>query len=156
VVERVRAALEIEAESIGDRLLAARVQLRGRSEADGELRGDLELWRQEIRAVAMDTAASIWVEKVGFETQPALDVDRLLERDDPVANLVRAVRGSADDDGILSEIVEDLASLATRLPAEYRLLPGAIDFGSRDAVAELLPGVEKNLLPRLLGFREGA
>lgn len=154
VVERVRAALETEAESIGDRLLAARIRLGGRSTADGELRGDLELWRQQIRAAAMDCAASVWVEKISFETRPALDPTGLLERDHPVANLVRAVRAAGDDEGILAEIAGSLASLTARLPAEYRLLPDAVDLASRDGVAELLPGVEKILLSRLLGSRE--
>jgi DNA repair exonuclease SbcCD nuclease subunit len=171
VVERVRSALEREAEPIGDRLLAARVELRGPSAADGELRRDPEAWRQEIRAAAMDCGASIWVEKIVFETRPALDsaLDSALDptpesaldsdgrpgRDDPVANLLRAFRTAADDDAVLSEIVEDLASLTAKLPAEYRQLPGAIDFASRDGIAQLLPGVEKSLVPHLLRFREG-
>jgi exonuclease SbcD len=154
VVERVRAALEAEAEPVGDRLLAARVQLRGRSGADSELRSDLARWRGEIRVAAMDTGVSIWVEKIVFETQPDIDVDALMEGDDPIANLVRAVRGAAEDDGALSEIIESLESLRTKLPAEYRQLPEAIDLGSREGVTELLRGVEKNLLPRLLGMRE--
>lgn len=154
VVDRTRAALEIEAGSVGDRLLAARVQLRGRSAADSELRSDLVRWRQEIRAAAMDTGASIWVEKIVFETQPNIDVDALMAGDDPIANLVRAVRGAADDDRILSEIMESLESLTTKLPAEYRQLVGAVDLGSRAGVTELLQGVEKNLLPQLLGIRE--
>ena len=59
----------------------------------------------------------------------------------------------ADGDGALSEIIASLESLTSKLPAEYRRLPGAIDFGSRDGVTALLQGVEKNLLPRLLGIR---
>lgn len=156
VVDRVRAALEIAAESIGDRLLAVRVRLSGRSAADRQLRVDLERWREEIRAAAMDAGASIWVEKIVFETQPDLDVDALLQGDDPIANLLRAVRGAADDEGVLSEIVESLASLTTKLPVDYRQLPEAIDFGNRDDVAGLLREVEKNLLPHLLGIREQA
>lgn len=155
-IARVRAALETEAEPIGDRLLAARVQLRGRSAADGELRSDLERWREEIRAAAIGAGASIWVEKILFETQPALDLDALLQRDEPIANLLRAIRGAADDERVLSEIVERLESLAARLPADYRQLPEAVDFGNRDHVAELLRGVEKNLLPHLLGVRDQA
>jgi exonuclease SbcD len=154
VVDRVRAALEAEAESVGDRLLAARIQLRGRTAADSELRSDLVRWREEIRAAAMDTGASIWIEKIVFETQPDLDVDALIEGDDPVAHLIRAVRGVGDDDGALSEIIESMGSLTTKLPAEYRQLPGAVDLGSREGVTELLRGVEKNLLPKLLGIRE--
>jgi exonuclease SbcD len=154
VVDRVRAALEAEAESVGDRLLAARIQLRGRTAADSELRSDLVRWREEIRAAAMDTGASIWIEKIVFETQPDLDVNALIEGDDPVAHLIRAVRGVGDDDGALSEIIESMGSLTTKLPAEYRQLPGAVDLGSREGVTELLRGVEKNLLPKLLGIRE--
>ena len=154
VVDRVRAALEAEAEPVGDRLLAARIQLQGRTAADSELRSDLVRWREEIRATAMDTGASIWIEKIVFETQPDLDVDALIEGDDPIANLIRAVRGVGDDDDALSEIIEGMGSLTTKLPAEYRQLPGAVDLGSREGVTELLRGVEKNLLPKLLGIRE--
>jgi len=154
VIDRVREALELEAESVGDRLLAARIQLRGRSAADSELRSDLARWRGGIRAAAMDTATSIWVEKIVFETQPDIDVDALIAGDDPIANLVRAVRGVADDEGALSQIIESLESLTTKLPVEYRQLPEAIDLGSRDGLTELLQGVEKNLLPQLLGIRE--
>ncbi len=155
-IARVRAALEIEADQIGDRLLAARVRLCGRSAVDGEIRTDLKRWREEIRAAAMDAGASIWVEKIVFETQPDVDLDALLQRDDPIANLLRAVRGAADDEGVLSEIVESLESLTTKLPADYRQLPEAVDFGNRDDVADLLRDVEKNLLPHLLGIREQA
>ena len=109
---------------------------------------------EEIRAAAMDTGASIWVEKIVFETQPDLDVDALMEGDDPIAHLIRAVRGAADDDDALSEIMGSLKSLTTKLPAEYRQFSGAIDLESREGVSELLRGVEKCLLPQLLGIRE--
>lgn len=153
-VDRVRAALETLAEPIGDRMLAARVRLRGRSAADSELRADLERWRQEIRAIAMDTGASIWVEKIVFDTQPDLDLNAILQRDDPIANLMRTVRAAGDDGDALSEIMESLESLTTKLPAEYRLLPEAVDFGSRNGVSELLREVEKNLLSHLIEIRE--
>jgi len=152
-VERVRAILEVEAEPIGDRMLAARVQLRGRSAADSELRADPERWRQEIRAAVMDSGASIWVEKILFETEPVLDLEAVLNGDDPVGHLVRALRAAADDAEVLSEITASLESLASKLPAEYRQQPGATDFGSSAGVAELLPAVEGYLLPHLLGFR---
>jgi DNA repair exonuclease SbcCD nuclease subunit len=153
-IARVRDTLEISADQIGDRMLAARVRLVGRSAADGELRANPERWREEIRAAAMDAGAFIWVEKITFETQPDVDLDALLEHDDPISNLLKAVRGAAADEEVLSEIVESLESLTTKLPKEYRELPDAVNFGNPNDVAELLRDVEKNLLPHLLEIQE--
>jgi exonuclease SbcD len=153
-IDQVRSVLEGEADQIGDRLLAARVRLRGRCSADAELRSDRQRWREEIRAAAMDTGASIWVEKILFETQTALDLDALLRHDDPIANLVRAVRGAASDEEALKEVMGSLEALASKLPSDYRQLPDAINFQDPADVAKLLGGVEQDLLPRLLGIRE--
>lgn len=154
VISQVRQALEVEAEAAGDRLLATRVQLRGRSAADGELRSQTERWESEIRAAALDVSVPVWVEKVVFDTQPDLDPDVLIEGAGPISELLRSVRNASADDETLHEVIASLKNLAEKLPPEYRDLDDAMDLTSRDAAIALLAEVEKMLLPHLLSLEE--
>ena len=154
VVDQVRQALDVEAESAGDRLLAARVHLRGRSAADGELRAHGDRWENEIRAAALDASTAVWIERIAFDTQADIDVDTLIEGTGPVPELLRAVRGASADVDTLGEITEDLKSLAGKLPPEYRELDDAIDLTSRDTAVGLLVSVEQMLLPHLLSLED--
>lgn len=152
VVDRVRQALEVDAESAGDRLLAARVCLQGRSAADRDLRSHKARWDNEIRAAALDASAPVWIEKIAFDTRVDVDVTALIEGTGPVAELLRAIRRASDDDETLGEIIGSLKGLADKLPLEYRELDEALDLTSRDTAVALLAEIERTLLPHLLSL----
>ena len=96
----------------------------------------------EIRALALDTAADVWVEKVKLATTTVLDIDKLASRDDPIGRLITGLRETSKDDSSINELTESLNDLVRRLPAQYWGLEDAVDFRNPEAVKELLSSVE--------------
>ena len=150
VLELVSSRLAELAEGAGGRLLATRVFVRGRSPAHPDLAERPERWMNEIRALALDTAADVWIEKVKLATTTLLDIDKLASRDDPIGRLITGLRETSKDDSSINELTESLNDLVRRLPAQYWGLEDAVDFRNAEALKELLPSVEDFLLPRLL------
>ncbi len=69
ILVAVRAALASAIEAAGGRLLAARVDITGASEAHEALTGDPSKWREEILGLAIDLGGEgLWIEKTNFKT----------------------------------------------------------------------------------------
>jgi len=150
VLELVAGQLGNLAESADGRLLALRVVVTGRSAAHADFATRPKHWENQIRALALDSGAEIWVEKVKFATQTALDIDALAERDDPVGSLIRTLRDLSGDDPSLQDYAAVFGDLAQKLPAEYGELEDALDLRNPGGLKEMLQSVEGLLLPRLL------
>ncbi len=127
VLELVADGLAGLAESADGRLLAVRVLVTGQSAAHADLATRPEHWENQVRALALDSGADIWVEKVKLATQTALDIEALAQRDDPVGSLIRTLRELSSDDLSLQDFTNVFADLAQRLPAEYGELEDALD-----------------------------
>ena len=157
VVGLVRERLEEELQDADGRPLAARVVISGVSEAHDALQDDSERWESEIRSAANDLAGErVWVEKVLFRTDPAIDIEALLARDDAVGQVVRSLRSLPTDEVRIEALIAELADLRHKLPNEVRdpEYDGGLRLDDREQLVEMVQDVERLLIPRLLQ-REG-
>jgi exonuclease SbcD len=150
VLELVADRLGSLAGSADGRLLAVRVLITGRSAAHADFANRPQHWENQIRALALDSGADIWVEKVKFATETALDMEALAQRDDPVGSLIRTLRTLSGGGPSHQEYADVFGDLARRLPAEYGDLEDALDLRDPGRLEEMLRSVEGLLLSRLL------
>lgn len=151
-VALAKAALGRSAAQAGGRLLAARVVLRGNTAAQRELAGDPERYAAELRAAALDVAeGEVWLEKIAFETQGALDAATLSVRDDAIGQLAGSLVGLLDDREALLELPKVLDDLKAKLPREAFEGPDGVRFDDADFMRGLVAEVRELLLSRLLG-----
>ena len=153
-VERMRGTIEDAVVSIADgRLLACRIELRGRTEAHGPLLAAEARLLAEARACAQgigDDAA--WVEKVVVATDPIAGPAALAEREDALGELQLMLGKASADDALVEQLKRDVGELTRRLPHELRaevedkVLQAAID----DDYAGLIDLVTPYLSARLL------
>ena len=153
-VERMRGTIEDAVSSIADgRLLACRIELRGRTEAHGPLLAAEARLLAEARACAQgigDDAA--WVEKVVVATDPIAGPAALAEREDALGELQLMLGKASADDALVEQLKRDVGELTRRLPHELRaevedkVLQAAID----DDYAGLIDLVTPYLSARLL------
>ncbi|GAB3354867.1 DNA repair exonuclease [Giesbergeria giesbergeri] len=141
------------AQQVGERPLAVRVQLQGRSTVHTALLAQPTQLRQEVlaQAIALD-AERLWIEKVCVQTQapvqvPAHQGDGLAA----LATLHGLALGALEDADFLQELRRGLAPLWGRLPAEVlaaspelqALRDGPIETLLADTLPLLLARVEQ-------------
>lgn len=151
IYERVRESLAGELAAADGRPVAARLQLVGTSVAHRRLHAEREHWIQEFRALATGLGgAGLWLEKVEFQTRPALTIDDALARDDALSGLLRSIRDLQLDSVALHTLEDEVAALRQKLPPE--LLHGAESYDPTDArqMQHALAEVKELLLNRLL------
>ncbi len=139
---------------VGDRVLAARVQLRGEGPLHRLLAARSDTVEQELRNFALQASnGRAWLEKIEFRTRPPLDLDRIAKRDDPVGLLVRELREIAADPALLRAVAEEaLSDLLRKLPVDLR---AAARLDEVADLSDLLGEVESDLLARLAGEEGG-
>ena len=159
VVDRARDALQKQGEACSDRLLAARLVIRGSTRANGVIRNDVEHFVAQLRAAAIDGLGDgVWLEKVAVETRSTFDLAQVREEAGAVGHLARRLATIKDDPKELAELVAVFAELDKKLPAELREGEGALVLGDPATLRAIVEDVEQTLLPRLLESpgREGA
>ncbi|HCP47305.1 MAG TPA: DNA repair exonuclease [Deltaproteobacteria bacterium] len=131
------------------RMVAARVEVTGCTAAHGELNRRRLRWENQLRARATDlNGDDLWLEKVRVRTRPVEDVQRLMEREDALGGVLRAVTSLQQVDG--NEWVEEFKDLRTTLPAEFGRSDEWLQIDDPKALTELLGEVKELLLSRLL------
>lgn len=156
VVDRARDALAAEATEAGERLLAARISVRGATRANARLRADQERFVSELRAsAAAGLGDRVWVEKILVETRSTFDLGRLREEANAVGHLARRLAAIKDDPAELALVGQVLADLDKKLPAELREGDGALTLTDPAFLRGLVEEVEQTLLPSLLEGGEG-
>lgn len=152
VAQLAKQALTTALNQGGGRLLAARLQLVGRSKAHAELTRDVDRTRAQIQSVANDlSTGDVWIEDVRLRTTVPLDLELLKGRDDAIGHLLRALAESTENVETALLLENDLAELARALPAEFRKEALDIELHDEAQARELLNSVNQLLLPRLLG-----
>jgi DNA repair exonuclease SbcCD nuclease subunit len=151
VVDRVRAALAEEAGSADGRLVAARVVVEGATRAHAALAAEPERWETQIRLAATEAGGEeLWIERVELATSLAVDLDRILERDDAVGQVLRGLRALRDDSAEQAALLEVFADLRGKLPFEARDGLDGIRLDDPRVIREALDDVERLLVPELL------
>ncbi len=151
IFERVREALQQALDEANGRPVAARLVLQGSTPVHSTLLSDSNHWIQEYRALAAGlSGAGIWLEKVALETRQAVAMDELLERDDALGGLLRAIHAMEIDTTGIQELAEEVTVLRQKLPPE--LLSGEERYDPADPryLAGLMEDVKELLMHRLL------
>jgi len=151
-VGRIRDALEQAVGRQADgRLLACRVELRGRTAAHGQLVAAEEHLLAEARSVALGLGVeAAWVERVIVATRP--ETEAQAARSDALGELQRMLEEAHADAGLLERLSEDPGQMLQRLPHAVRAeieadstLSAALEGDQRALIAAVLP----HLLARL-------
>jgi len=117
VIERVREDLLQERDRHGDRLVAARVTIVGRTEAHNVLVQDLVGHQERVRAdlqAADSDEERLWLEKVRFSTRSTFDLDALRTEEGPMGELLRTLGEIAADEEALASLASTLDGLAKK------------------------------------------
>jgi exonuclease SbcD len=120
VLERFAAALQEAEQKSGDRPLAVRVLVQGRTPAHSDLLAEPDRWIQEFRAVALDLAGSVWIEQVRFLTSARDDSSDSASTEGALGEILACVNEIRDDEALLRELAEELAVVRSKLPEELR------------------------------------
>jgi len=154
VVERIRVGLERVSRTEADgRLLACRVELRGRTPWHDPLVADADGLLAEARAAALGLGVdAAWIERVVVATQAERGADTLAARDDALGALQQMLDQAAADPELLAQLAEDPGQMLRHLPHPVRvdvdpdsLLQAALD----EDPAALIAGVRPFLASRL-------
>ncbi len=153
-VERIRDALEDAVSDASDgRLLACRLELRGRSEIHERLVASEAYLLAETRALALGLGEDVaWIEKVVIATEPVIDPATRAAREDSIGALQRALRDAAADPDLLDQLQADVGEMVRRLPHEARtevddeILEAAIEGDYGGLIAKVMPYLSARLM----------
>ena len=157
IYEQVREGLQSASDTAEGRPVAVRLVLQGACFAHSTLHADRERWVQEYRALATGLGgAGIWLEKVSIETKPPVSVDEVLERDDALGGLLRAIRDMELDTSALDQLADEISALRQKLPAELLGGDDPYDPTKLEVLKETLEDIKELLVNRLLSTEKGA
>jgi exonuclease SbcD len=152
IYDQVRDALQQALDDANERPVAARLVLQGSSPVHSTLHSDSIRWIQECRALASGLdGAGLWLEKVAIETRQAVALDELLERDDALGGLLRAIHALEINASSVEGLANEVADLQQKLPPE--LLGGEDRYDPTDPgyLASLMEDIKELLVHRLVG-----
>lgn len=151
IYEQVREGLQLALDAAEGRPVAVRLVLYGACSAHLKLHADRERWIQEYRALATGLGgAGIWLEKVSIKTKPAISTDEVLERDDALSGLLRAIHDMELDSSVLDELADEMSVLRQKLPAELLAGDDPFDPANPEFLKETLEDIKELLVNRLL------
>jgi len=106
----------------GDRLLALRFSIGGRTSLHGKLVGNPESFRADVCAWLNEASGgTAWLEKIKLSVSAPLDLAALAKRDDPFGMLLKRLDELAADPEALAKLAESvLSELEQKIPAELR------------------------------------
>ena len=157
IYEQVREGLQSALDAAEGRPVAVRLVLQGACSAHSTLHADRERWTQEYRALATGLGgAGVWLEKVSIKTRPSISVDEVLERDDALSGLLRAIRDMELDATALDDLTDDISTLRQKLPAELLSGDDPYDPTKPEILKDTLEDIKELLVNRLLTTEKGA
>jgi DNA repair exonuclease SbcCD nuclease subunit len=151
IYEQVREGLQSALDAAEGRPVAVRLVLYGACSAHLKLHADRERWIQEYRALATGLGGvGIWLEKISIKTRPAISTDEVLERDDALSGLLRAIHDMELDSSVLDELADKMSVLRQKLPAELLAGDDPFDPANPEFLKETLEDIKELLVNRLL------
>jgi exonuclease SbcD len=118
VYEKLRLQLETLFPASNERVSAVRVRIAGASDAHTELSRDPELVRHQAISIANECGNGLlWLERVQVATLPRVNREGLLERDDPIGEIVRIVTALREEPSTIANW-DAITDLARKLPSE--------------------------------------
>ena len=157
IYEQVREGLQSALDAAEGRPVAVRLVLQGACSAHSTLHADRERWIQEYRALATGQGgAGIWLEKVSIKTTPSISIDKVLDRDDALSGLLRAIRDVELDASAFDELADEVSSLRQKLPSELLGGDDPFDPTNPEVLKDTLKDIKELLVTRLLSTEKGA
>jgi len=151
IYEQVREGLQLALDAAEGRPVAVRLVLYGACSAHLKLHAERERWIQEYRALATGLGgAGIWLEKISIKTRPAISTDEVLERDDALSGLLRAIHDMELDSSVLAELADEMSMLRQKLPAELLAGDEPFDPANPEFLKETLEDIKELLVNRLM------
>ena len=151
IYEQVREGLQLALDAAEGRPVAVRLVLYGACSAHLKLHAERERWIQEYRALATGLGgAGIWLEKISIKTRPVISTDEVLERDDALSGLLRAIHDMDLDSSALDGLADEMSVLRQKLPAELLAGDDPFDPANPEFLKETLEDIKELLVNRLL------
>lgn len=117
-LERIRESLSTAVDEAENRLVAARIILKGATSLHGSLHRDVEHLKAEVLGLAQDFGAdAVWIEKIKIRTSPVYDLGRLAERDDLTRIVLETLEDTTKD---LDALPDDITEMISLLPPDLR------------------------------------
>jgi exonuclease SbcD len=156
LVDKARSLVLEEFRGGSDEFLAARLRLMGACEAHKDLSIDSDRWINEIRAAVYEaTGGAAWLEKIEVKTRSKMDLDLMLERDDPLGDFLRYIHALESGDVFLQSVREDFAQLRAKLPPDAANDDFFKALESKEGMREVIEEVKQILVPRILSAGTG-
>tara|TARA_R110001592_G_scaffold143304_1_gene366007 strand:- start:50395 stop:51657 length:1263 start_codon:yes stop_codon:yes gene_type:complete len=151
IYEQVREGLQLALDAAEGRPVAVRLVLYGACSAHLKLHAERERWIQEYRALATGLGgAGIWLEKISIKTRPVVSTDEVLERDDALSGLLRAIHDMDLDSSALDGLADEMSVLRQKLPAELLAGDDPFDPANPEFLKETLEDIKELLVNRLM------
>jgi DNA repair protein SbcD/Mre11 len=126
--------------------LAIRVQLYGQTPLHGRILQDTERYLSEVRNAAnMAASDRIWIEKVKFDTEPTIDMEKWTNRGDAIFALLRSAEALSNDEEFIEEFINHAKSIQSRMGV-YAKAEDATRIDSLDDMKPLLRDAQEILL----------
>lgn len=147
VADRLRDAIAAAVTTHGDgRLLACRIEFRGRTDIHDRLLVSAEYLLAEARAAALGLGEeAAWVERVVVATEPAVDPATAGNREDALGELQRILGDAFNDAALLEALKADIGELVRKLPHDLRagtedtVLNAAVDGDYAGLIGQVSP-----------------
>jgi DNA repair exonuclease SbcCD nuclease subunit len=151
VLDRARVALAAAVSEADDRLVAARLRLRGATRAHAQIHRSVEAFVADLRAVGLDAGGeSLWLGDVRVGTHAPIDLAALATQPGPISHLLRGVAATRADPEALEELQTAFAELRMKLPEDLLLEPELACLTDAAAMAAALDDIEELLVARLV------
>ena len=149
--EDVRTQLQLISDGADGRPVAVRIVLHGNTPLHSQLHAGIENLKQELRALCNNFGgAGMWLEKLSLKSAPAAGGDEIENNDEALGGLLGIIRKLEVDGAAAASLLDEVAALGSKLPAELRGGDDGFDPADPQQLAEILEDVKELLVNRLL------
>jgi DNA repair protein SbcD/Mre11 len=149
VYEAVRQGFEQGLDQSDRKTLALRLVLIGECPIHSQLLSRQAEWTEEFRGIAAGFG-DVWLEKVKFQTSRKEGFAGIFGEDTPIASLLQSIHHLELDGSTLLQVLPELATFKSKLPAEIYSGDEPFLDTSPDKIAELRTEVQELLIAKLL------
>ena len=149
VYDAVRSAFEQERAKADNKPIALRLILTGQCPVHAQLLDRTFQLTEEFRGIA-ESFGDLWLEKVQFRTTRKVSLEDLIGENTPIAGLIESINKLELVGEDLTELVPELATLKSKLPAEIKSSDDPFLDTSHEKMAELRTEVQEMLISKLL------
>ena len=145
----VRQDFEQELDQADGKTLALRLLLTGKCPVHAQLLDQTAQWTEEFKGLAAGFN-DLWLEKVKFQTSRKVSLKEIFCKDTPISGLLQSIDHLELKGDILFELVPELSTLKSKLPAEIYSNDEPFLDPNHDNMATLRTEVKELLIAKLL------